>query len=326
MMLLKNLRDSIAVPRTSRGDYKLAESLLKAIRDHAVLGTPAGRERFQQGLGELNRRMVGTDDEEELIMIAGAAHQALRQFESETNAYWQNQTTELQAIVTTMTTALTEFAERNSQSAGRLVELEHSLEKISSIEDLREIRHKIQECVATLRAEHQSHRETQHLLAQTLPARGSRTGDDPVTGLLSRQAAEEAIAREMEGSRNACLALFVIHRIQQVNSRYGHAVGDSMLNTFLQHLAANLRPVDQLFRWSGPAFLALVRRGQHLDTVAVEMRRIASHKVDIELEIRDRSIMVPLSASVSVIGLNRTITLQAVCTELEQFTASHMQR
>ena len=332
MVLLRNLRDSIAVPRASRGDYKLAETLLKAIREHAVHGPPENHDRFQALLGDLSRRMVSTDDDAELVMMAGAAQQALRQYAVETNAFWQGQSSELQRIVSALTTALAEFGDRHSQAAERLVTLEHTLVKIAKLEDLQLVRLKIEDCVQLLREEHQHHVSTQTVVSQSLQAatakaRSQRHQADPVTGLDTRQSAEAEMAGRLhDRPEGVHLALFVIHRIQQINSRYGHAVGNEMLTTFLKHIAASLNGKDQLYRWSGPAFLALVERDENSEAVMMEMRRIASYKIDKELEIRDRSVMVPLSASLCLISLKTTSRLAAVAAELDQFASSHLER
>lgn len=327
MVLLRNLRDSFAGLRASRGDYKLAETLLKAIREHAVQGYPPDRERFRSLVAELNRRMVSNDDDPELMMIAGAAQQALQLYSSETNAFWHSQTADLQGIVSSITSALAQFGDRHSQAAERLMTLEHSLEAIAGIDDLRVVRQKIEECVTALRIEHQHQRETQKLVSQSLPAKPGARQADLVTGLETRQSAEVKIAESLRhDSEGVHLALFVVHRIRQINSRYGHAVGDEMLKTVLRHIAANLHPKDQIFRWSGPAFLALVRRDETPDAVTHEMRRIASYKIDRELEIRDRGVMVQLSASVCLIALKSTSQFAVVSAELDHFVSSHLER
>ena len=329
-MLLKNLRDGIATPRNSRGDYKLAETLLKSLRDHAVVGNPSSRERFQLLIDELNRKMVTAEKDAELLMIAGAAEQAIRQYETETNAYWHAQTNELQGIVSTITRALAEFGQRHSAASERLVKLENSIESISVLEDLREVRHRIEGCVATLRDENQRQRAAQTLLNQSLSgvAPLPPLAEDRATGLLSRQAAEALIV-EQSGqllANQITLALFVVHRIQQVNARYGYTVGDEMLKTFLKHLTSKLDAADRLFRWSGPAFLVLVRRELPLHAVEAEMRRIAAVKIDKELEIGDRGVMVPVSASVFLRPLAGVVHLETVTAELDHFASSHLQR
>ena len=334
MVILRNLRDSLAVPRPSRGDYTLAETLLKAIREHAVHAAPADRDRFQALLGDLGRRMVSTDDDAELLMIAGAAQQALRQYQVEADQYWQGQSAELRRIVSTLTTALAEFGDRHSQAAARLLSLHQSLESISKLEDLQMVRQKIGECVETLRHERRHHAAMQSFVTATFrdthaPSPGAPPADpaDPVTGLDTRHAAEEAIIQRLDaGVPGLHLALFVVHRIQQINARYGHAVGDDMLTTFLQHIAASVGPADHIFRWSGPSFLVLLSRDECSATVDLEMRRVATYKVDKELEIRDRSVMVPLSASVCLVSLKPTSHLDAVSAELDRFAASHLQR
>ncbi len=326
MVSLRTLRDSLVPARQGRGDYQLAEALLKAIRDHAVLGLPADRERFQSQIGDLNRRFVGTDDEAELLMIAGAARQALRLYETETNAYWANRTAELQTIAATSTRALRDFSQRHSEATACLTQLEASLVSLSRVEDLRAARQQLEECIATLRTENQRQKETQAMLVRSLPPRGESPAD-PVTGLASRQAAEDVIADRLQlGASGTHLALFVVHRIQQINARYGHAVGDDLLRTFLHHLTLNLRPGDALYRWSGPAFLAVVQRDDPLDAVVLEMRRVGAYKLDRELEIGDRSVMVPLSASVCLVALTVQTQRTALIAELDQFVNLHLQR
>ena len=332
MVLLRNLRDSITVPRASRGDYKLAETLLKAIREHAVQGSPEAQDRFHALISDLSRRMVSTDDDAELVMMAGAAQQALRQFEVETNGFWRGQSSELKGIVSALTAALAEFGDRHSQAAERLVTLEQTLMTIAKLEDLHLVRLKIEDCVQALRLEHKSHASTQAMVAQSVQGVTAKAGErqkpsDPVTGLDTRKTAEEEIGRHLQNeSGGVHLALFVVHRIQQINSRYGHAVGDDMLTTFLQHIASSLDAKDQIYRWSGPAFLALLERADGAEGVMREVRRIASYKIDKELEIRDRSVMVPLSASVCLISLKTTSRLAAVAAELDQFASSHLER
>ena len=330
MLLLRNIRDSIAVPRASRGDYKLAETLLKAIREHAVHGPPEDHDRFQALIGDLSQRMVSTDDDAELVMMAGAARQALRQYELEANSFWQGQSSELRRMVSALMAALAEFGDRHSQAAERLVTLEHTLVTIAKLEDLHLVRLKIEDCVQALRAEHEHHVSTQTLVAQSLQAATAKALNpqaDPVTGLDTRQTAEADIADRLHDEPDGVhLALFVIHRIQQINSRYGHAVGDEILTTFVQHIAASLNAKDHIYRWSGPAFLALVARDENAETVMMEMRRIASYKINKELEIRDRSVMVPLSASVCLMSLKTTSRLAAVAGELDQFSCSHLER
>ncbi len=326
MVSLRTLRDSLVPPRQGRGDYQLAEALLKAIRDHAVLGSSADRERFQSQLGDLNRRFVGTDDDAELLMVAGAARQALRLYETETNAYWANRTAELQTIAATSTRALRDFSQRHSEATACLTALEASLVSLSRVEDLRAARQQLEDCIATLRIENQRQKETRAMLVRSLPPR-SESPADPVTGLASRQAAEDVIADRLQlGASGTHLALFVVHRIQQINARYGHAVGDDLLRTFLHHLTLNLRPGDALYRWSGPAFLAIVQREDPLDAVVLEMRRVGAYKLDRELEIGDRSVMVPLSASVCLVALTAQSQRNALSAELDQFVNLHLQR
>ena len=49
-------------------------------------------------------------------------------------------------------------------------------------------------------------------------------------------------------------------------------------------------------------------------------------KYEERLEIRDRSVMVPLSASVCLVPLKPNSRLRALTAELDQFASSHLER
>ncbi|MGD8925714.1 MAG: GGDEF domain-containing protein [Thioalkalispiraceae bacterium] len=56
------------------------------------------------------------------------------------------------------------------------------------------------------------------------------------------------------------LALFMIDidHFKQVNDTYGHDVGDKILQQVSRLLEENVRSIDQLCRWGGEEFIALI--------------------------------------------------------------------
>lgn len=59
---------------------------------------------------------------------------------------------------------------------------------------------------------------------QTIAQR--RTGDDPVSGLAARHQAEEALDQLLNmGNLNSFVVLFVVHRVELINTKYGYAAG-----------------------------------------------------------------------------------------------------
>jgi diguanylate cyclase (GGDEF)-like protein len=86
-------------------------------------------------------------------------------------------------------------------------------------------------------------------------------------------------------------------RIEVINTRFGREAGDQVMLIMSQQVASKLRPNDQVFRWHGPCFVALVERGNSLEAVRAEMGRALAPRKDHTIVLGDRTILVPLSLS-----------------------------
>jgi diguanylate cyclase (GGDEF)-like protein len=122
---------------------------------------------------------------------------------------------------------------------------------------------------------------------------------DPLTDLFNRRAFEEIAFREMSGAARTgvglSLLMFDIDRFKQVNDRYGHAAGDTVLNAVASTLRACLRDEDFLCRWGGDEFIALLPRAgrEQAQNVAARILEsfealnftIAGHPLEIAVSI-----------------------------------------
>ncbi len=87
---------------------------------------------------------------------------------------------------------------------------------------------------------------------------------DPLTGVRNRRFLLERIAQLLargtgDGLRPAFL-LLDLDNFKQINDRYGHAAGDSILVQISQLLQTLSRTNDELLRWGGEEFLILAMR------------------------------------------------------------------
>jgi diguanylate cyclase (GGDEF)-like protein len=85
---------------------------------------------------------------------------------------------------------------------------------------------------------------------------------DSLTGALSRRAIEEAADRELARHRRqgaaSALAIFDLDHFKTVNDRYGHAVGDAVLQSSVAAACDVLRDSDSLGRIGGEEFCVLI--------------------------------------------------------------------
>ena len=81
---------------------------------------------------------------------------------------------------------------------------------------------------------------------------------DPLTGLANRRRLEERleleIARVERTQKPLAVALVDIDHFKQINDRYGHPVGDSVLKEVSELLTENLRAPDLAARYGGEEF------------------------------------------------------------------------
>lgn len=83
---------------------------------------------------------------------------------------------------------------------------------------------------------------------------------DALTGLLNRRALGEAVAQlfKASGTRNIAVIMFDIDHFKSINDRYGHAVGDLVLQRAAQILRPCLRSGDLFARYGGEEFLIVL--------------------------------------------------------------------
>jgi diguanylate cyclase (GGDEF)-like protein len=85
---------------------------------------------------------------------------------------------------------------------------------------------------------------------------------DPLTGLLNRRAflqdAETLLQRQIERDRPIGVLLIDLDHFKSINDRFGHAVGDKVLQIFADTAQANLRQNDLVGRLGGEEFTVVL--------------------------------------------------------------------
>ena len=89
-----------------------------------------------------------------------------------------------------------------------------------------------------------------------------RANHDSLTGLLNRRAitefAEQQIPRHLATGQPLCCALIDLDNFKSINDRYGHHVGDEVLQHFATTCQRALRHNDLICRWGGEEFMLLL--------------------------------------------------------------------
>ena len=84
---------------------------------------------------------------------------------------------------------------------------------------------------------------------------------DKLTGLFNRRKLDEVLQRELAMAERylkpLSIVIFDIDRFKRINDKYGHPVGDLVLQTVASVTASSIRKVDSLGRWGGEEFLLI---------------------------------------------------------------------
>jgi diguanylate cyclase (GGDEF)-like protein len=121
---------------------------------------------------------------------------------------------------------------------------------------------------------------------------------DELTGLLNRRAivrkAVEFLTRAREAKGTLIIGLIDLDHFKSINDRFGHAVGDQLLQRFAAALRTALHKREVFGRYGGEEFLVLFP-----DTTLEEARqsaeRLRGHLRDQRMRVDDQEVAVTLS-------------------------------
>lgn len=90
---------------------------------------------------------------------------------------------------------------------------------------------------------------------------------DPLTNALNRRALssdmEAALSNSERNGTEQLLAILDLDHFKMVNDKYGHAVGDQVLQQFVTITTAHIRKYDRLYRFGGEEFVLLIPELNH---------------------------------------------------------------
>jgi len=220
----------------------------------------------------------------------------------------------------------------SDECAMRLDQIEEQIEEASGIEGVRLLRFRLGECLQKLRDETRRQRDemSQGLARLQKQVDAAQSGDDDsvvlapeldkLTGLEPRESAEEAIVAAIERGGVSYAALFVVARLHLINAQFGYATGDRILREVSAHLQSAVLAGDRLFRWTGPAFLAILDRTEPPAEVEAELQRIAGSALEAAVQIGNGCVRLPILRTSLILPLGGTGGVADLTRRLDAFT------
>jgi len=296
---------------------RLVVSLLIArMGSTAVEAVPADLVALLRDIRQIHDALTPDLPPENLRVLAEEAAQVLTTYNKGIERLLVSQGSEVKHILALLQETVIGIAGENTRSGKRLQEITGELEKSGAITDLRVLKGRLTECLKGLREETLQQKADAAAVMEKLQMtieRGRTTfveqpGNplDTVTGLPCRDDAIAAMQNAVDGGTRHYAVVMVVNRVEMINSRFGIDVGDRMMAGFKEHLKKQLPAVDRLFRWGGPALVAIIERPEPLAAVLLQIRRLLDARVEVNYSGNGKSVLIPLSASWSAFPIHST--------------------
>jgi GGDEF domain-containing protein len=286
--------------------------LIEKIGSSAAKGDGDEHADFCVEMNDLRDRLAAEVSSENLFIMAGSAAQTMENYNLRISSLIRKQAAELQAVVAMVTETALKIGGEASRSAQRLQEIGNHFEKAGSLDDLKTLKAHLGECLSSFREEvDRQKRESDSAIrslqrqvgqsAAEIPI--SNESPDPITGLPCKPAALLAMQAAAESGMRLYVVTMVVKGVQSVNTRFGFEVGDRMLRTFKENLERHLTGKDKLFRWEGPAIIALMDRAEPVGQVRTQIRRILDGRLEQNFTVDGRSVLIPIHADFLIFPL-----------------------
>lgn len=294
----------------SIGHYVLADSqtegtlmqvvkmLLDGIERHAVKSSPDELARLHDSIQRVLVTLSRRAPPEALFDQTTGAIDALKQ-------YNEHAVADLELKVKLLTDAIASVSSTSHENIRRLQQIKNQMSTSLGVKEIRSLRMLLSECVDGVLAEAEHQRAKTDLAGEQLNRAqrpnlpDSPAAIDPTTGFEIRVRAEEVFAQACQDECTIFVVVMVINQTQNVNRTLGREVGDAMLQRFAAFMREHLPAVDQLFRWSGPTVVAMMRRRNMLAVRAaieplIAQRLTVKGPIDVQVPITTRWTVLPL--------------------------------
>jgi diguanylate cyclase (GGDEF)-like protein len=307
-----------------------AAMLVESIGDSAVEGDARELAVFRSEISRIGEAFTDDTKPEDLLAAAVSATEVLRAYNKRITCLIDTQANEARAIVRMLRQTAVAITGENTRSGQRLQQIGNELEKTGEIKDLSALKLHLGECLSSLHEETQKQKSEadstiQRLQAQIEQSKASASypkgGElDPITGLPQLNDALGAIQQAIDGGTRQYAVVMVVDRVQLINARFGHKAGDRMLRTFKRHVEKQILRSDRLFRWTGPALVAIVERAAPASDVRLEIKRMLDQRIEETYSDQGRSVLLPITATWSAFPL--LSSAEATDAQIRTFIAS----
>jgi GGDEF domain-containing protein len=215
-------------------------------------------------------------------------------------------------LIRMLTGSIRALSAASEEALRSFADIEEEIIAALELEDLECVKPQLAECLERIQ------RETAVRPPRPEPAESpAAPALDLVTGLQERHAAEAALERACYSQIPTCVVVIVLDSLPTINMRFGRNTGDALLQVFAEHLR-NILPTDEeLFRWTGPAFVALLRQPRRALRGREGFARLLEQKFEHTIQMPSRDIHLSPAKRYAILEIGSTPA--ALFEEIDKF-------
>lgn len=130
---------------------------------------------------------------------------------------------------------------------------------------------------------------------------------DPLTGIGNRAAMTTTLHRELEKAfrhnRSLGVIMMDVDHFKKINDKYGHSIGDYVLQSLVECAEKSVRISDMMFRYGGEEFVIVLPETD--ETGVLRLAKRIRRRVE-KLETRIQGQTIPVTVSIGITTLQET--------------------
>ena len=311
-----------------RAYRQVIQLMLQGLGADLVQGEPAVYQEFRAGIDRFSAAIGSAIEPDILVSSARELMKVVEKYGRSTTEFVHNQRAELHSMVSMLIETTIKVGAHSDVSVAKLREIAQALAQAGMASDIQHLGPQLSECLTTVLEETQRRKADSEVaiakLEQDLGASRQQKALDTVTGLPGKKEAELALRSAVSSPGGKFVLIAVVSRVNAINARFGYTAGDRILSLCAKHFRSGLASSDQLYRWQGPAFLAILSRDKRIDQVRSEIRCFADASVQETVQLGSREVSIQVSTNWSI--TQPSPPYEALQRKIETFTAAQVPR
>ena len=317
---MSTLRHYFSSAAETAGFRHAVDVLLHGLTGNVVRVDDRDYDSFVESMKRITSTVPTGCSMDQMSIAAGSAVQTLDDYNARTSRAITERGALLQNMIEMLGHSLVAISGGSDAAMEAFNDLHRGLSVPAVTEDLYQLKSRLGECLRNL-SESALQRNAGDLSSTEPPKLVSfGLGLASAAELSGRKAAETAIQQALATPGRKYLVTAVMDRLQSIRARFGRDIGNEALQTFAERIREKLEPRDRLYRWGGPALVAVLNRDESIENLRKTVKHVFAIPLDKEFDVGGREILIPISAAWSVIAMTPPAT--NLYSHVERFVAS----